>query len=319
VVTPPLPSGKILVIGAGSIGRRHAGNLAALGAEAELLPWRSFDATATAARGDVAGIVIATETPIRLDLIRLAAEKNWPFYAEKPLAWHPDQVAAIHAAAAPVAARSMIGFMMRYHPVLRALAALDLSGVFRFHAEIGHDVRQWRANWRFADSYAAKPEGGGVLLDLCHELDLMQALLPGLALCDARSLGHATFPGVDFATHLHLTAPNGAAGSVAMDYLSPVFIRRLTLTGTAGRVEADFQAARLIQHSATGTTEQSFSFERNDMFLAATRDFLALAAGADLPADPLRPRFDQMRATNDLIAAAWQARRFTGQIAQDMG
>lgn len=314
-----IPAGTIVVIGAGSIGRRHAGNLATLGARVELIPWRSFDQAALAARGDVAGMVIATETPIRLDLIRLCAEKDWPFYAEKPLAWRADQVAAIHAAAAPVAARSMVGFMMRYHPVLRALAAMDLSDVFRFHAEIGHDVRQWRANWRFADSYAARAEGGGVLLDLSHEIDLILALFPGLRLHDARSLGHAEFPGVDFATSLHLAAPGGAAGAVAMDYVSPVFVRRMELSAASARIEADFQAAKLALVTPAGREERVFPFDRNDMFLAAMRDFMALAAGAPLPEDPLRPRFDRMRASSDLIAAAWEARIFQGKISMEMG
>lgn len=314
-----IPAGVILVVGAGSIGRRHAGNLAALGARVELIPWRGFDRAAVAARDDVAGMVIATETSVRLELIRLCAERGWPFYAEKPLAWRGDQVAAVHMAAAPVAARSMVGFMMRYHPVLRALAAMDLSDVFRFHAEIGHDVRQWRANWRFADSYAAKAEGGGVLLDLCHEIDLMLVLFPGLCLHDVRSLGHAGFPGVDFATSLHLSAQGGAAGGVAMDYISPVFVRRLELAAASRRIEADFQAAKLAVVTPAGREEQTFGFERNDMFLAAMRDFLALAAGAALPNDPLCPRFDRIRATNDLIARAWEARVFTGQVAMDMG
>lgn len=310
-----MPEGVIAVIGAGSIGKRHAGNLAALGARVELLPWRSLDRAALAARDDIAAMVIATETPIRLELIRLCSARNWPFYAEKPLAWRVDQARAIHAAAAPVAARSMVGFMMRWHPVVRALAAMDLSDTFRIHAEIGHDVRQWRANWRFADSYAARAEGGGVLLDLCHEVDLVQALFPGLRLHDVRSLGHAGFPGVDFATSLHVTTPTGAAGRIAMDYLSPVFVRRLVISGLTRRIEADLLASRLTILTGEGQGVQDFPFERNDMFLSAMREFLVLAAGEALPEDPLRPRFDRMEASTLLIASAWEARRFEGTTA----
>jgi predicted dehydrogenase len=314
-----IPTGTIVVIGAGSIGRRHAENLGILGAQAELIPWRSFQRDALARRRDIAGMVIATETPIRLELIQLCAEMGWPFYAEKPLAWRSAQVAAIHAAAEPVAARSMVGFMMRYHPVLLALAAMDLSTTFRFHAEIGHDVRLWRKNWRFANSYAARAEGGGVLLDLSHEIDLTLALFPGLRLYDAQSIGHADFPGVDFATSLHLTAPGGASGLVAMDYVSPLFVRRLEISTTSERIDADFQAAKLAVTTVSGCEETVFPFERNAMFLAAMRDFLALVAGEALSEDPLRPRFDRMRASSELIASAWEARMFTGRIAMDMG
>lgn len=313
MVIPQL-HGVVAVIGAGSIGRRHAANLASLGAEVELIPWRSFSAQALASRDDIAAVVIATATPIRLELVRLCAEQGWPFYAEKPLAWRREQVEAIHGAAGPVAERSMVGFMLRYHPAVRALAGLDLTDTFRFQAEIGHDVRQWRANWRFSESYAAQAEGGGVLLDLSHELDLACALFPGLTLRDAQALGHADFPGVDFATCLHLTTPSGAAGSIAMDYLSPVFVRRLVLCGTGKRIELDLLTPRLT--TITGATEsvQGFCFERNQMFLDAMADFLHLVGGKPLPPDRLRPRFDQMEASSQLIATAWEQRQFTGHV-----
>ena len=139
-------AGTVAVIGAGSIGKRHAENLRRLGAFVELLPWRELDRVALSARDDICALVIATETPIRLELISLCAQKGWSFYAEKPLAWRVEQARQIHVAAEPVAARSMVGFMMRWHPVVRALSAMDLSDIYRIHAEVGHDVRKWRAN-----------------------------------------------------------------------------------------------------------------------------------------------------------------------------
>ena len=45
---------------------------------------------------------------LSLDLIQLCAKMGWPFYEQKPLAWRAEQVAAIHDAAAPVAARSSL-------------------------------------------------------------------------------------------------------------------------------------------------------------------------------------------------------------------
>lgn len=310
----PRPQGVVAVIGAGSIGRRHAANLASLGAQVELISWRSFSADALTSRSDIAAMVIATATPIRLELIQLCAQQGWPFYAEKPLAWRTEQVKAIHGAAGPVAARSMVGFMLRYHPAVRALAAMELSDVFRFQAEIGHDVRQWRSNWRFSDSYAAQPEGGGVLLDLSHELDLASALFPGLTLRDAQALGHADFPGVDFATSLHLSTASGAAGCISMDYLSPVFVRRLVLCGTGRRIELDLLTPRLRVINGVHESTQEFCFERNQMFLAAMGDFLHLVGGEPLEPDPLRPRFDQMEQSSHLIATAWEQRQFMGNV-----
>lgn len=303
-----------LVVGAGSIGTRHATNLQNLGQTVELIPYRAFDAKATERRNDVAGVVIATATPIRLDLIRLCAQMNWPFYAEKPLAWRREQIAAIYDAATPVAARSMVGFMMRYHPAVRAIALRDLSDVYSFAFEIGHDVRQWRSNWSFADSYAANPAGGGVLLDLCHELDMAKCLFPDIAVTAAYSLDHPDFARVDFATTVDLCAPGGPVGTVSMDYLSPISRRNAVLRGTRDRLDIDLLRPALRIRNGKSDTATPFPFERNDMFVQIMSDFVALAQG-DTPSDnPLIPRFDRVRPGCELIAAAWDARSFSGSV-----
>lgn len=308
---------RVLVIGAGSIGRRHHQNLTALGADARLLPWHEAEAGALEpALATTDAVVIATATQIRLPLIQACADRGLPFYVEKPLAHDPGELAAILAAAAPVAARSVAGFMMRYHPALRHLADCDLSDVFRFGFEIGHDVTQWRANWRFSESYAARPEGGGVLLDLCHELDMAACLFPGLALGAVESLGHAAYPGVDMATQVALAQP-GRTGTVAMDYLLPVSTRRITLRGTGRIHDFDLIAGR---YTITGRDPAvpEFPFERNEMFLGLMQDFLALAQGKRPSGNPLLPRLDRVGESCDLIARAWKSRRFVGRIDKDI-
>ncbi|AKS46880.1 Predicted dehydrogenase [Octadecabacter temperatus] len=302
----------ILVIGAGSIGRRHADNLKALGEVAELIPWRSYDRAALEKRNDVKGVVIATATQVRLELVTLCAAKGWPFYVEKPLHWTAEGVAEIYDAAGGLAKRSMLGFMARYHPVVKALAADDLTDVYGFSFEIGHDVRQWRQNWSFPDSYAAKPEGGGVLLDLCHELDLAKALFPDLAIQSVASVGHADFGGVDFASRIALTDSAGRAGTVAMDYLSPVSLRRSEMSGTRGLRKLDMLAAEITRDDGNGPKVESFEFDRNDMFRAITRDWLALIENENAVLTPLAPRLSDMRASSDLIADAWGKRVFSG-------
>jgi predicted dehydrogenase len=310
---------QILVIGAGSVGRRHAENLAALGAKVTLIPWRGYSAQLLATRlaaGDVQGVVIATATQIRLELIAACGAANVPFYVEKPLAYQTADLALIAAAAAPVAQRSLIGFMMRYHPALRHVAGSDLSNIYRFGFEIGHDVTQWRQNWKFSESYAARPTGGGVLLDLCHELDMAACLFPNLALAGVDSLGHAGYPGVDMSSQIRLRSV-AATGIVDMDYLAPVSTRRIALRGTDTLYDFDLITGR---YAVTGRGAQvlDFPFARNDMYIAAMADFLALAQGNAPSAVEHLPRFDLALPSCALIAKAWEARRFTGTITKDI-
>jgi predicted dehydrogenase len=309
---------RVLVIGSGSIGRRHHDNLQALGASSRLVSWRDSGlGGALAAMTDAQAVVVATATDIRLPLIEAAAAQGLPVYIEKPLAYRPADVETIADIAAPVADRSMVGTMLRYHPAVRALADSDLGDVFQFSLTIGHDVTQWRQNWRFSESYAARSEGGGVLLDLCHELDLAACLFPGLEVTRVESLGHAAFPGVDFASRVSLRR-QGLVGDVAMDYLTPLLHRRTTLRGTERMYDFDFAAQVYRVTEPSGARLLDLPIERNAMFLDAMRDFLGLVAGAPTSGSALRPRLDLALPAARLVAQAWAARTFVGEIAKEI-
>jgi len=309
---------RVLVIGSGSIGRRHSDNLATLGADVTTLSWRAAGlAGALAAMDATEAVVVATATDVRLPLIEAAAARGLPIYVEKPLAFALGEVEAIAAAAAPVAGRSLLGYMMRYHPALRALAAMDLSDVFQFALTIGHDVTQWRADWRFSDSYAARAAGGGVLLDLCHELDMALCLFPGLEVTRVECLGHPAFPGVDFASRISLRR-GGLVGDVAMDYLTPGLHRRAHLRGTERMADFDFAAQAYRVTEEAGPQMLDLPLERNAMFLDAARDFLALAFGGPVSGNPLMPRLDLCLGSARLVARAWAAREFVGEIAKEI-
>ncbi|MGR3512912.1 MAG: Gfo/Idh/MocA family protein [Paracoccaceae bacterium] len=305
-----------LVIGSGSIGRRHHANLTALGAEVRLVPWRGLDLDALDLTG-VTGVVVATATPVRIEVFVKAAAANLPLYIEKPLVFRSGDLAEVKALTASVADRSVLGLMMRYHPAVQYLHN-DPVAAFNARFTIGHDVRQWRENWRFADSYAADPEGGGVLLDLCHELDMAHVLYPDLRLQTVSCLGHDAYPGVDFASEIGLTG-QGRLATVAMDYLAPQGFRTVSLKGQDDMVEID-----LLTNTGTrwrdGSTEPlSWTFERNDMFLDLMRDFMALAEGRPPSDTPLLPRLSQIWDSAALTVEAWEARRFnstlTGEFA----
>jgi predicted dehydrogenase len=309
---------RVLVIGSGSIGRRHHENLQLLGATSRLVSWREAGlGGALAAMTDAQAVVVATATDIRLPLIEAAAAQGLPVYVEKPLAFRPEEIGTIAAVVAPIADRSMLGYMMRYHPAVRTLAESDLSDVFQFALTIGHDVTQWRANWRFSESYAARAQGGGVLLDLCHELDLAHCLFPGVEVTRVDSLGHPAFPGVDFASRISLRR-HGVVGDVSMDYLTPLLHRRAVLHGTERMHAFDFAGQVYQVTEPSGTRRLDLPLERNAMFLAAMRDFLALVAGEPTSGNPLIPRLDLCLPSARLAADAWSRRAFIGEITKDI-
>ena len=310
------------VVGSGSAGRRHSANLQNLGKTVEHLAWRGFDAetfsSSLARCGGQAAVVIATATDVRSELVDICAVHNAPMYIEKPLAFTKKDVTEIYGIEIGLQQRSMVGFMLRYHPLTMFLSRFDSGEFFRLQFEIGHDVRLWRENWSFSESYAARAEGGGVLLDLCHEIDLACMICPSLALDGVKSIGHESFFGVDFASMLSLVSPNGATGTVSMDYLSPVLVRSGSLIGCTQNVAFDYVDNSAKVSSATGIKEYRFDLERNAMFMDIMRDFTILAEESGGATLPDIPRMDRVRDSCTLIAKAWEQREFVGTVEVDL-
>jgi len=312
---------RYFVIGSGSIGRRHADNLTSLGAEVTHYGWRGIDLDATlseiAACNGQAGVVIATATKVRLPLITECAKAGAALYVEKPVAYRTDDVQKIFALPPATLERSVAGFMMRYHPMVRKLMDTPVKNIFRASFEIGHDVTQWRQNWTFADSYAADPEGGGVLLDLCHEIDLAYLLCGHVPLSSVRSIEHPEFAGVDIATNLDFTASDGRDIRVSMDYLAPALIRRGHMIGLEQEIEYDIANVNVTHVTADERVTQNLGQERNAMFLDFMSDFMALVEGRETT-NPHIPRLDRVKDVCHVIAKAWEMREFTGQLRANL-
>ena len=128
-------------------------------------------------------------------------------------------------------------FMMRYNPIVQRLLSTPISNIFRATFEIGHDIKQWRQNWTFPDSYAANPDGGGVLLDLCHEIDLAFAVWNGPFVL-SNPIEHPDFAG-GYCYDFDFTSPEGCNIRVAMDYLAPSLIRNGQIVGLGQEINYD--------------------------------------------------------------------------------
>lgn len=311
---------QFFVIGQGAIGKRHAGNLAKLGQDVTILPWRGIDLPALFAQlSDLqsgAGVVVATKTDIRLPLIRELADTGAALYLEKPLAFRRADIEEIFSIPESVQKRSMVGFMMRYHPLVKYLIDNLDESMYRAEFEIAHDVTQWRENWVFKDSYAASNNGGGVLLDLCHEIDLCQLLLGPLNIERVASIGTTSFPKVDVATDILLSNNIGLICKVTMDYLAPFLRRRGVLLGENKEITYDFVDALVTIKNGDECERKSFNLDRNEMFIAAMKDFVHLAGGGEAE-NSLVPRLDKMYENCMVIAEAWESRHFLPPLEKD--
>lgn len=167
-------SGGALVIGLGSIGRRHVDVLRAMGVETAIVSRRGGDGgypdIASALKAEDPGyVVVATETVDHDRVLHelAAAGYRGKVMVEKPL------FADHRAMPAHGFSDVVLGYTLRCHPGLRRLKEL-LAGQTIISAQlyVGQYLPDWRPGRDYREVYSgSKAAGGGVLRDLSHELD----------------------------------------------------------------------------------------------------------------------------------------------------
>ena len=173
---------RALVVGYGSIGRRHAEVLQNLGCDVALVSRRAdildgidlpgFSAIALALNAHTPDyVVIANETARHRDALTELANNGFTgrVLVEKPLFTHPESISKLPFAALGV------GYNLRFHPAVQAFKrALNGRHALTVEASVGQYLPEWRPGSDYRQSYSASTErGGGVLRDLSHEIDLL--------------------------------------------------------------------------------------------------------------------------------------------------
>lgn len=258
------------VIGYGSIGARHAQLLDQLGLSVAVVSRRAVDhpnrfATLEAALKDCAPdlVVIASRTNEHYaDFAALgAAGYRGTVLVEKPLFDRryplPENLFE----------RTYVAFNMRFHPLVQAFrTALAGRKILALHAYAGQYLPDWRPDVDYRTGYSAKKaEGGGVLRDLCHELDLV-CWLGGVPQTMTALGGKVSDLEIDSEDvfSLLLELENCPVATVTTNYLDSRLRRTLIAQTDAGTLCADLAALTLTD----GDRVISVSSERNDSYLA---------------------------------------------------
>ncbi len=242
---------KILVVGCGSIGRRHAENAARLAdvavhdistetarACAAAIGTHTFERLKDALAWGPTAAVIATPHRSHLAVARQAIAAGAHVLIEKPLSDTLEGVAEFLEHADATGKRAYVVCNMRFHPGPSALRRnISLVGKPLFaRAHVGNYLPAMRPDRDYRTLYAARrAEGGGVVLDAIHEIDYLTWLLGevGSVCCQAATLGELEIDVEDHAL-LALTHKNGARSSAELDYLRRRKSRGCEIVGTNG-------------------------------------------------------------------------------------
>ncbi len=191
----------------------------------------------------------------------------------------------------------MIGYNLRFSPSLQRLRDLvedEICGrVLSVRAEVGQFLAAWRPQADYRQAVSANTRlGGGVLLELSHEIDYLRWLFGDVEWVSAIQRKQSDLAiDVDDTAHLTLAFAKGATGrqvlaSLNMDFIRHDTTRSCAVIGETGtlRWNGVIGSVDLLEQ---GASEWSTLFahhdERDDSYRAEWREFLQCISSGSAP------------------------------------
>lgn len=268
---------KALVIGYGSIGRRHAEVLAGLGHDVAVVSRRNIDhpkhfkSIPSGVREFAPDyVVVASRTnEHRSDIAALADTKfAGMLLIEKPIY---DQGSELPAS---TFSRTKVAFNLRFHPALQSFREIvSNTDVHAVTAYVGSYLPSWRPDSDYRTGYSAdRTMGGGVLRDLSHELDYLTWIFGSWKRISAIG-GHFSELEInsDDVFSILFATDHVPSLSLQLNYLDTTTRREVLALTDNGTVRLDLVAGTL---ETTDKTE-TFTVDRNDTYIAQHQAMVA--------------------------------------------
>lgn len=256
---------KVLVIGAGSIGTRHARVLREAGHEVALYSTRLEARVTLRAEGwtvpetlaDFPGCrhaIVASRTGLHGEHALPLLEAGMDVLVEKPLEVDGAHGEALVRAAARLQRKVFCALNLRFSPSLqRFRKGIERVGrVHAAHVECRSYLPDWRPGTDLKTCYSASATEGGVLRDLVHEIDYAGWILgwPEKVFARFDRSGRLGIEAEE-AVYLDCVLPSGANLQIDLDYLSRTPIRRMRVFGELGTLTWDGMA-QMVDFLAPG-------------------------------------------------------------------
>jgi predicted dehydrogenase len=288
---------KILIVGFGSIGKRHYNNLKTIGYE-NISIVRSGKGSIKAGMNDDDKIYydldealktkpeivfITNPTSYHIDSALKAAEAGCHIFIEKPVSNSFNKCDKLLAIIEEKKLITMVGFQFRYHPLLLGLKSMinesELGDIFYVNSFYGEYLPDWHPWEDYKVSYSAKDDlGGGVILTLSHPIDYLLWLFGEIdkiqSLYKKSKLLKTNVP--DDIADINILFKSGQIGHVHLDYVRRPPAHFLEVFGEKKSVKIDFLNGVMRTISKKGKIKEKFvnsSYSRNDMYLSELKHF----------------------------------------------
>ena len=182
---------KIVVVGYGSIGKRHVNNLILIpNIEIIICTHRNnvdddlknkckiFESLNDCINQKPVAAIISNVTSLHIQTALKLASAGIHLFIEKPLSNNLENIKELSNIAHEKKLITFMGYNLRFHNCIKKMKELlennEIGKVISVNVESGSYLPDWHPDEDYRDSYASKENlGGGVVLTCIHEIDYL--------------------------------------------------------------------------------------------------------------------------------------------------
>lgn len=290
---------RVLVVGTGSIGRRHIDVIKdAGGHEIVICEVNKSNADETgelygikevyydlseALKANIDAAIVCTPNAYHADATVKALEAGCHVLVEKPIANTLDDAKSMVEAEKKSGRKLMVGYTLRVYPGLAEIKKILGSG--RLGKPVSARVNLCAAITlvlQKSDYRKSYETGGGIIYDYSHEIDYLRYLFGEIK-------RYACFVDLqvkeglacDDVAEMILQYESGVMASLHMDYILDGG-RVVDIICEKGRINYNFNGDLCIEETDGKPEQIKFEFVRNDMFRKQFERFLDVLSGKDV-------------------------------------
>ena len=302
---------RILIVGLGSIGKRHVRLLHEIDPKIEVIVLRHKERQESLAPGisqcvtsidealnyEPQAAILSNPASLHIDIAKKLVKKGVHLLIEKPISNSSVGVEELIELCKVNNTILMVGYNLRFLPSLlkfRSLLDNNICGrVCSVRTEVGQHLASWRPDSDYRQNVSANAAlGGGVLLELSHEIDYLRWLFAEIDWVNAIQLKQSNLEiDVEDTAHIilgfdHDLGEVPIVATLNMDFIRHDSTRSCMVIGEKGTLRWN-GVEGTVKYFEGGKSEWQLLFEspneRDQSFSSELKHFLNCIATGDAP------------------------------------
>ena len=288
---------KILVVGYGSIGKRHIKNLSTL-SNIQIIVYtnRKFDSFLQKKCSFVSNniqdcisqhpdaAIIANESNLHVEHSIKLAKKGIHLFIEKPLSHSMDKINELKSLVEQKNLITFLGCNFRFHSCIKKIKEMldngEIGFVHSVRVESSSFLPDWHPNEDYSKSYAAnKTLGGGVVLSCIHEIDYLYWFFGSVKEVFSKSGKHSNLNiDVEDLSSSVIQFKNNVIAELHLDFLQRPNFRSCKIIGTKGVIywDSDSNIVKIYdpEKKEWQIKFEDVNYDRNSMYVDELSHFV---------------------------------------------